>query len=524
MKKLFVYPITYIIYITLLFAIGISLAFINQDFIYISIIISIILIIISIVLKNKYYISIMILIFSCLFIGYSYTIIRYYDIFNNTLGKFDKEIEAYNAKILSYDGVIGFRDRYIAYVDKIYDGTNWHNYCGNIRLYNNSLKPLFINDEITVSSKLNLYKNILTNNNNKYNNEIIIKVLADRMLYGTAAIYQYNNFTVQKRGFSIFNKINYYSIKIRNIIKESLGANMEAIPYSIAQGIMIGDKNIIPYHIRKYFIDAGISHILSISGLHISMIISILFLILSFFSLNFYKRILISSITAIIIYPPITLFSVSIMRASIMALCLLISYYFDRNRNSINALFISALIILILNPNSIKDISFQFSFLAALGIIIYYPIFNFYIIRNIKNIKFNNIIKNISVKLLSFLSINIFALITVLPLSIHHFSILNLTSILANIFAVPLSFIILSSSLITVITYNIYKPLSIFPARTVEFCSNLLINTAYKLSRINFLKYNLSLNLYSAVFITFMIVFIGIIFRIIINKKSVSKK
>lgn len=213
---------------------------------------------------------------------------------------------------------------------------------------------------------------------------------------------------------------------------------------------MIGDKNIIPYHIRKYFIDYRISHILSISGLHISMILSILYLILSFFHLNFYKRILISSIITVIIYPPITLFSVSIIRASIMAVCFTISYYFDRNRNSVNALFLSALIILLLNPNSIKDISFQFSFLATLGIILYYPIINFYVIKNTKNINTNNkvleITKSIIIKSLSFLSINVFALIIVLPLSIYHFSILNLTSIIANIFAI--AFIIYNTFII----------------------------------------------------------------------------
>ncbi|OEJ13134.1 hypothetical protein BFL38_00720 [Brachyspira hampsonii] len=522
-KIFFLYPLTYITYITLFFAVGIAIAFKTNKFLNISIIIAFIFIIFSIILalKNKLNISIIILMFSCLFIGYSYTIIRYYNILKNPLSNFDKPIEAYNAKILSYEGVIGYRDRYIAYVNKVYDGTNWYDYAGNIRLYNDSLKTLFINDEITVSSKINLYKNILTNDD-IYNSKIIIEVLADRMLYGTASIYRYNNFVIQKNGFSIINYINAYSIKIRNMIKKSLGSNMQAIPYAIAQGIMIGDKNIIPYHIRQYFIDAGISHILSISGLHISMILSILFLILSFFPINFYKRILISTIITIIIYPPITLFSVSIIRASIMAFCLLISYYFDRNRNSINALFLSALIILLLNPNSIKDISFQFSFLATLGIIIYYPILNFYIIKNIRNINTNNkitlLIKNISINLLIFLSINIFALITVLPLSIYHFSILNITSIISNIFAVPISFIILSSSLITIITYQIYTPLSIFPSKTSEFFSELLINLSNKFSSINFLKYELNLNLYSAVLITFIIVFIGIIIRIKMNK------
>ena len=530
MKNIFIYPLTYIIYITLFFAAGISLAFVNQTFIYISLTLAFTLIIISIILalKKYYYLSLIIIILSSLFIGYSYTITRYYNIFKNPLNTFDKPIKAYNAKILSYDGVVGFRDRYIAYVDKVYDGTNWYHYAGNIRLYNSSLKPIYINDEITVSSKLNLYKNILTNDD-IYDSKTIIKVLSERMLYGAASIYPYNNFVVQKEGFSIINYINAYALKIRNIIKKSLGENIDAIPYTIAQGIMIGDKNIIPYHIRKYFIDSGISHILSISGLHISMILSILYLILSFFPINFYKKILISAVITVIIYPPITLFSVSIIRASIMAVCFTISYYFDRNRNSINALFLSALIILLFNPNSIKDISFQFSFLATLGIILYYPIINFYVIKNIKNIKNTNnkllkIIKSIIIKSLSFLSINIFALIIVLPLSIYHFSILNLTSIISNIFAVPLSFIILSSSIITIVSYIIFSPISVYPALTVEFCSLLLIDLSKNFSNISFLKYDIKLNLYQALFITFIIALIGIIIRIKINKINANNK
>ncbi|WP_295161970.1 ComEC/Rec2 family competence protein [uncultured Brachyspira sp.] len=525
MKTFFQYPITYIMYIASFFTLGISAAFINHDFAYASLIISSILIILSIIsaFKNKYNISAAILILSCSFIGYSYTIIRYHDILKKPLNNFDREIKAYNIKILSYDGTIGFRDRYTAYVNKVYDGTNWHNYAGNIRLYNNSLKPVFINDEITVSSKINLYKNMLTNNDT-YNLEIITEVLADKMLYGAASIYQYNNFVVQKNGFSIINYINNYSVKIRNIIKRSLGENIDALPYSVAQGIMIGDKNIIPYSIRKHFIDAGISHILSISGLHISMILYILFLLLSFFPISFYNKILISTIAAAVIYTPITLFSVSVIRASIMAFCLLISYYFDRNRNSINALFLSGLIILLLNPKSVKDISFQFSFLATLGIIVYYPIFNFFIIKNIRKIntnnKITNIIKNYAINLISFLFINIFALLAVSPLSMHHFSILNLTSVITNIFAVPLSFIILSSSLLTITAYQIYKPLSVFPAYVSEFCSNLLMELAYKFSSISFLKYELKLSLYLAVFITFIIVFTGILIRIKINKPA----
>ena len=524
MKKLYSYPITYIFYITLSFSFGISLALKKHILIlsYLFLIIAFILIILSLIFafsnKPKIYFAII----SCFFLGYGFTIARYYKIFFSPLSDFEGDIKGYRAKIIEYDGVVGFRDRYTAYIDMIYDGKNWHDYAGNIRIYHNSQKPIYLNDKITVYAKINLYKNIFTNDNENDT----VNNLQNKMLFGVSSIYPYINFTVQKSGFSIIgfikNYINKFGLYFRNIAKKSLGKYINPISYSVAQGIIIGDKNIIPKIINQYFIDAGISHILSISGLHISMVLYILFLALSFFSIDFYKRILISTIITVIIYPAITLFSVSITRASIMAFCLLISYVFDKNRNSVNSLFLAALIILIIEPNSIREISFQFSFLATLGIILYYPIFDFYVLNKItKNIN-NYFLKNLIAKLIAFLFINLIALISILPLSVRHFSILNLTSIISNIFAVPLAFIILASSIITIITFQIFSPLSIYPALTVEFFTNILINLSAKFSEIKFLKYQISCNLYLAIFITFIIMIIGLAIRIKMNEKSES--
>lgn len=525
MNKLYFYPITYIFYITLSFSLGISLALKKHILVlsYLFVITAFILLILSFIFafldKSKNKTKIYFAVISCFFIGYSWTVARYYKIFLNPLSDFSGDIKGYRAKIIEYDGVIGFRDRYTAYVDMIYDGKNWHNYAGNIRIYHISQKPIYINDSILVYAKINLYKNIFTNDNEKN----VINALQNKMLFGVSSIYPYINFTVQKNDFSIINYIknyiNKYGLYFRNIAKKSLGKYISSISYSVAQGIVIGDKSIIPQNINQYFIGAGISHILAISGLHISMVLYILFLALSFLPINFYKRILISTIITVVVYPPVTLFSVSIIRASIMASCLLISYIFDKNRNSVNSLFLAALIILIIEPNSIREISFQFSFLATLGIILYYPIFNFYTKNKIKNIN-NYFIKNLISKLIVFLFINFIALISILPLSVYHFSILNLTSIISNIFAVPLAFIILSSSIVTIIVFQIFSSFAIYPAYTVEFFTNLLINLSEKFSEIKFLKYDIFCNLYLAIFITFIIMILGLIIRIKIQHKS----
>ncbi|TKZ27426.1 hypothetical protein [Brachyspira catarrhinii] len=127
MKKLYSYPITYIFYITLSFSFGISLAFKKHILIlsYLFLIIAFILVILSLIFafsnKPKIYFAII----SCFFLGYSFTIARYYKIFQSPLSYFEGDIKGYRAKIIEYDGVVGFRDRYTAYVDMIYDGKNW---------------------------------------------------------------------------------------------------------------------------------------------------------------------------------------------------------------------------------------------------------------------------------------------------------------------------------------------------------------------------------------------------------------
>ena len=208
MNKFHKYPFTYIIYITTAFIIGISLSFYFKNIFMaiISTIIAFILLTIFIlffIIKNKNYIFLFYL--SFIFISFSYTTMKYYDIFLNPLNKFNRDIEAYSAKIIFYDGVVNFKDRYIAYVDLVYDGYDWYNYSGYIRLYYTHTKPIYIGDKIVVQSKINLYKNILTNFSDS---DKIINVLENKMLYGVSNIYPYINFNIEYTSFSIINYIN----------------------------------------------------------------------------------------------------------------------------------------------------------------------------------------------------------------------------------------------------------------------------------------------------------------------------
>lgn len=376
---------------------------------------------------------------------------------------------------------------------------------GRIRLYNYTDKKILVGDKIAVRSKLSLYKNIFTNNTDT--DDIILLMLEKKMLVGVSGIYRYENVTVNERSFNLINAMNSYASVIRKYVKKYLSI-MPPINYSVAQCLLIGDRNILPNETQNIFRKAAMSHLTAVSGLHLGIIYFILFMIISFFPIGFYKKVIITTLLSVLIYIPLTLFSVSVMRASFMLLILMISILFDRNRNAINALMITAFVILLIEPNAIREISFQFSFLATFAILVFMPI----VYRRIKNIP------NIPRVILSFLSINIIATSITIPLASNYFSALNMNAFLTNIIAIPLAFLIILCDILIVFLTPLFPTLAVFPANTNTFMTNMFLKLAEYFSSNSVLYFKINISFASALILTFLICILGVILRV--NEKN----
>ncbi len=514
------YPLTYIVYITCTFSLGI-ISFLNTEntskiIIFILIIFSFmtLFLVLYLVLKlNKTKIAFILILILVLISGYLYANLRYRDYFENSLLNIDTEnveIKAFSGIVNHYDGQFFLRERYEVNVNSIFDGKSWIKANGIIRLYNGGRYKLKINDKIVVSSTINLYKDILTNDN-------ITKSFESRLVFGVANIYYRTPMTVEKNSFSVKNYLNTYAIPIRNYIKKSLSI-MNPIEYSIAQCIVLGDKSIVPDSIENTFINAGIAHILVVSGIHLSIIYLIINILLLMLRLDFYKRLLISIFITFLIYVPITLYSIPVLRSSIMLIVFCITLYYDRTKNTLNSLFLTALIILILNPVSIMDISFQFSFLATFAIIIFFPIYSHFV-RD--RLVMNKILKYI-VYITDSFAISVSVLVMLLPLSLAYFGVFNITSIVSNLYAVFLAFLILVISFISVITSIFSKTLSVYPLNTLEFITSILINATEKMSSLDFLRFYFDMPIRVSVLITFVFIVGSIIVKYIYDNKYAS--
>lgn len=135
---------------------------------------------------------------------------------------------------------------------------------------------------------------------------------------------------------------------------------------------LLGNSKFITPETRNTFAMAGISHILALSGMHVGVIMAIVWFLL--FPLNYTRlRPLRFFITIIILaaYAMFTGMSPSVVRATIMMSIVVAGLMFHRKTLSLNSLALAAIIILLLYPSSLYSVGFQLSFATVAFLIIF---------------------------------------------------------------------------------------------------------------------------------------------------------
>lgn len=219
---------------------------------------------------------------------------------------------------------------------------------------------------------------------------------------------------------------------------------------SILKALTTGDKKGIPYELKQAYSASGAMHLLALSGMHVGLIYGIL------------------SKGLTLIIPPskggkvakggaITIFllffalftgaSPSICRAVLMVAIYELGGMLGREKNGINALSISALIITLLNPSAPSSISFQLSYSAMLGIFFIHP-------------HLKKVIRYISdniwcCRVWEMLSVSISCQILTTPLTIIYFKSFATASLFANILAMPMTTIIMGMISLSLVTIKI---------------------------------------------------------------------
>ncbi len=165
------------------------------------------------------------------------------------------------------------------------------------------------------------------------------------------------------------------TLELRTYFSSILSAHLSGDELAVALALILGDKGLISHEVSMQFTNTGAMHVLAVSGLHIGIIMQILMKILEFFSRYITRnQSLITVVSIMWIYAIMTGLSPSVLRAVFMFTVLAVSQLSGRKYDEFNSLFFTAFVLIVIDPLTIFDIGFQLSFLAMMGIFLYYSI------------------------------------------------------------------------------------------------------------------------------------------------------
>lgn len=249
----------------------------------------------------------------------------------------------------------------------------------------------------------------------------------------TKYLFNYQNYLKRK---NIFYTVQIETIKVIKentspyyYLKQKIINHFHNNPYLYT--FILGDKSLIRDEVKRSYQENGISHLFAISGMHITLLVSLISKILSKTKMR--EEILFKITTLILVFYLLLVgCSPSILRGVLFYLLFSLNRIYYTYIKSINLCIIILAISLLINPNFIFDIGFQYSYLISFGIIFYQE-------------KLNS-----SNYLHGLLKTSLFSFLLSLPITMFNFYQINLLSIFYNLLFVPLvSFIIFPFAVLT---------------------------------------------------------------------------
>ncbi|MBK9103267.1 MAG: ComEC/Rec2 family competence protein [Saprospiraceae bacterium] len=208
----------------------------------------------------------------------------------------------------------------------------------------------------------------------------------------------------------------------------------------LTNALVWGQRTDMDEDIRQAFADSGAMHVLSVSGMHMAIIYSMLYLVLGAPGSGSYARRMARLgmyAMAIILYMGLTGACPAVVRSGLMILLYLLGKAMGWNTPIWNLLGFAAFVMLWINPFVWKNIGFQLSFLAMAGILLYAkPMIRYYAFKN----KILHITWEVT-------AVSMAAQVFILPLLLHHFHQFPLTFIASSLVAMPASYVIIFGTL-----------------------------------------------------------------------------
>jgi competence protein ComEC len=270
---------------------------------------------------------------------------------------------------------------------------------------------------------------------------------ADRLAKdGIYAVMYRPAVAVLKRGIlpdgwdAVFGLKSFISARINEVFSEPAA--------SLTAGVLLGLRRSIPADVNDSFNRTGLTHILAISGYNITLLISVfgMFLKQAVRRTRFW-----GSLGGIMVFVLLTGMSASVIRAAVMGGLVLLSLFCGRKSSGVQALIVSAALMSLVNPRILLfDMSFQLSFLATLGILLFMPVIEERVV----------FLKKLPAWMGEGLGVTLAAQVFTTPLILYSFGRVSLISPLTNIVFLPLIPFIMFFSFFAIVSSLLWLPVT----------------------------------------------------------------
>jgi len=242
--------------------------------------------------------------------------------------------------------------------------------------------------------------------------------------------------------------LRFYPAVLRRNVQNTLAALFPEEVSAFAKALLLGDTSELSYALDTAFQVSGIRHIVAVSGLHISILYSLIAL------LTFRQRHLtmLLGIPVLLLFAAVAGFTPSVTRACIMVWLMLLSRVFNREYDPPTALSFAVLVMLLYNPWVITSVSLQLSVGCVAGILLFSGRISGWMTQKLPKRK--GFASKIQKSFCTSVSVTLSATSLVTPLSAWYFGAVSLVSVVTNLLALWVVNLIFNGLVLVVLLYG----------------------------------------------------------------------
>jgi competence protein ComEC len=226
---------------------------------------------------------------------------------------------------------------------------------------------------------------------------------------------------------------------------------------SILAGILLGVESGIPRAVNEAFIATGTSHIIVISGFNVTLVSGLFSMI--FGRLLGARRGAVVALLGISVYTVLVGGDASVVRAAILGGLSLFAAQVGRRQTGMNSLALAAMLMALVNPEVLWDVSFQLSYAATLGLVFYGEPLTEGFMRLASRWLTEERVKALTGPVSEYFLLTLAAQLTTLPVIIYTFKRLSLSALVANPLILPAQPPIMGLGGLAILCGMVYEPL-----------------------------------------------------------------